>query len=125
MDMAAGDRRKLVAAIFDATWGRGLDVSDPGVVASVLEEAGLGSADLLERSGTVEAKERLREQTDAAIAKGVFGVPTVLVGDELFWGYDDFAHLELYLAGNDPLDRGALQAWSRIQSTARRRLPGE
>ena len=34
VDMAAGDRRKLVAAMFGATWGRGLDVSDPGVAAA-------------------------------------------------------------------------------------------
>ncbi len=125
VEMAASDRRQLVATLFDATWGRGLDVSDPEVLASLLEEAGLRSAALLESAGTREVKERLREQTDAAIAKGVFGVPTVIVGDELFWGYDDFAHLELHLAGEDPLDRAALPAWLQIQPSARRRRPGE
>jgi hypothetical protein len=34
----------------------------------------------------------------------VFGVPSMEVGDELFWGYDDFPYLELFLAGKDPID---------------------
>lgn len=124
-DVSAEDRRRLVGAIFDAIWGRGLAISDPQVLASVVEEAGLPSADLLEAAGSRPIKERLREQTDAAIAHGVFGVPTVQVEEELFWGYDDFAHLELHLAGQDPLDRSALESWSRIRPTARRRRPDE
>ncbi len=125
VEMEAKERRKLVATLFDATWGRGLDVSDAGVVVSALEAAGLDGANLVERAGGKDVKDRLREQTDAAIAKGVFGVPTVRVDDELFWGYDDFVHLELFLADEDPLDRTALEAWSRIRPTARRRRPGE
>ena len=55
-------------------------------------------------SQTPEIKSRLRAQTEEAITKGVFGVPSMMVGDELFWGYDDFPYLELFLAGKDPLD---------------------
>src|SRR5438477_7269890 len=42
----------------------------------------------------------------------LFGVPSMMVGDELFWGYDDFPYLELFLAGKDPLDTVELQKWN-------------
>lgn len=67
-----------------------------------------------------EIKQRLRRETDAAIDQAVFGVPTVIVDDELFWGFDDFGHLELFLAGKDPLDRTVLEEWRQIRPTASR-----
>lgn len=51
-------------------------------------------------------------QTDDAIAHNVFGVPSMVVGDELFWGYDDFPYLTLFLSGDDPLDPKEWQKWS-------------
>src|SRR6266481_821413 len=60
-----------------------------------------------------EIKEQLRSQTDAAIARGVFGVPSMEVADELFWGYDDFPFLELLLAGKDPVDAAEWRKQSR------------
>jgi predicted thioredoxin/glutaredoxin len=45
-----------------------------------------------------------------AIEKGVFGVPTVIVDGNLFWGNDQMGHLELLLSGQDPLDRDKLTA---------------
>ena len=56
-------------------------------------------------------KALLRQRTDNAISRGVFGVPSMEVGDELFWGYDDFPYLDLFLAGNDPLDPVERQRW--------------
>jgi hypothetical protein len=63
-------------------------------------------------------------QTDEAITKGVFGVPSMMVGDELFWGYDDFPYLELFLAGKDPLAAADPQKWNRPvrASSVRRRF---
>ena len=66
-------------------------------------------------------KQRLHAETDAAINIGVFGVPTMIVDDELFWGFDDFTHLELFLAGKDPLDRSVLNEWLQIRPTAARK----
>jgi hypothetical protein len=51
----------------------------------------------------------------------VFGVPTIIVDGELFWGFDDFAHLELFLAGKDPLDRSILDEWLQVRPTAQRK----
>jgi len=82
-----------------------LDGSDLG------DELGLQGAALVAQAQAPESKTRLRRQTDDAIARGVFGVPSMEVGDELFWGYDDFPYLELCLAGKDPLDSGQWQKW--------------
>ena len=43
------------------------------------------------------------------------------VGQELFWGYDDFPSLDAYLGGTDPLNRSELARWSRVQPSIQRR----
>jgi hypothetical protein len=53
---------------------------------------------------TDNVKTQLQQETTQAIAQGVFGVPTFIVDDELFWGNDQQEHLEIYLQGNDPLN---------------------
>lgn len=103
---------RAITALFRAVWVERLHVSEPEVVARVLDGAGLPGAALVARAHSAEAKERLRADTDAAIARGVFGVPTMIVGDELFWGYDDFAFLERHLAGTDPLAPEAFARWA-------------
>jgi 2-hydroxychromene-2-carboxylate isomerase len=96
-------RADVITALFEAVWVRGLHVSEPSVVASIADALGLDGARLVADAQRDETKTRLRRQTDDAIARGVFGVPSMLVGDELFWGYDDFPYLERRLAGTDPL----------------------
>ncbi len=106
------DKRALVGALLDATWARQLDVSDPEVVARIAEEAGLADgAGLVEQTRNPEIKQRLRQQTDDAIAAGVFGVPMFEAEGELFWGYDDLPYLEMVLAGEDPLDPEEAAYW--------------
>ena len=81
------------------------------MVERVATDAGLDGAALVAEARRPEAKARLRRQTDEAIARLVFGVPSMVVGDEVFWGYDDFPYLELFLAGKDPLDREHWGKW--------------
>jgi 2-hydroxychromene-2-carboxylate isomerase len=111
LPLAVQERAALISALFEAVWVRGLHVSDPGVVEGVLDELGLPGAELVARAQSPEIKAQLRAQTDSAIAKGVFGVPSMIVGDELFWGYDDFPYLELVLAGRDPIDPALESGW--------------
>ncbi len=113
-------RRALITALFEAVWVRGLHVSDPEIIGTLARELGL-ARDLAQQAQQPEVKAKLREQTDSAIADGVFGVPTMLVGDELFWGYDDFPYLELHLAGRDPLDRSELAKWIRAPNASAQR----
>jgi 2-hydroxychromene-2-carboxylate isomerase len=113
LPLEENDRRSMIDALFRAVWVRGLHVSEASVVTTLLDELGLPGTTLVAQAQTPEVKTRLRQQTDDAIARGVFGVPTMEVGDELFWGYDDFPYLERFLAGNDPLDPKAWQKWNR------------
>lgn len=101
----AKQRLDLIDAFFRAVWVHGLHIAEPSVVEKVVSETGLDGGALIARSQQPECKAQLRNQTDQAIADGVFGVPTMAVGDELFWGYDDMAFLQRFLDGTDPIDR--------------------
>ena len=118
----AAERAALVDALFDAVWVHGLHVSEPEVVASVAAGAGLDGERIVAEARSSAAKTRLREASDAAVARGVFGVPTFEVEGELFWGYDDLPFAELRMAGKDPLDAAAAQSWiGAFTPSARRR----
>jgi 2-hydroxychromene-2-carboxylate isomerase len=93
--IAAGSDLRSVQIGLDYVFGRGRDVSDPTVLADLARELGL--PDVRVASSEPAVKQRLRENTDWAIAKGVFGVPTFIVGDELFWGHDAFDMVVDYL----------------------------
>lgn len=89
----------------------GLHVAEPAMVEQVPNAIGLPEAMLVAEAQHPECKARLRQQTDDAMTCGVFGVPTMEVSDKLFWGYDDFPYLELFLEGKDPLDPTEWQRW--------------
>lgn len=111
LDMPEDARRRLVTGLFRATWSEQRHLSEPAVIAAVADEAGLDGRALVEAAGDPAAKTRLRRQTDAAIAEGVFGVPTVMADGDLFWGYDDFPFLERLLDGRDLLPPETARAW--------------
>jgi len=117
-------RRRLVGALFRAVWAESVDASDPREVARVLDVAGLDGEALVAFAQSDAAKSALRDATDAAIAVGVFGVPSFLVDDQLFWGFDDLQHLELFLEGRDPLEPGDAPAFTKYRASATRRRPG-
>jgi 2-hydroxychromene-2-carboxylate isomerase len=115
-------RRALIGALFEAVWARSLHVSESMVVERVANELGLDGAALVAQTQSPEIKGVLRRQTAEAISIGVFGVPTMQVGDELFWGYDDFPYLESFLAGKDPLDAKEWEKTNRpVQPSSLRR----
>ena len=66
----------------------GCDLSRPEQVAAAAQAAGLDGEAALAASRDPAVKQALRDATEAAFARGVFGVPTVAVGDRLFWGDD-------------------------------------
>jgi 2-hydroxychromene-2-carboxylate isomerase len=93
------DRRTLALALITACWEEGLDISDASVLARLADAAGFDGADLLARAGTPEVKQALAAATEAAIADGVFGVPTYRLDGELFWGGDRIDALLWQLQG--------------------------
>lgn len=118
-------RRRLIDALYRATWAESRDVSTPDEVVRAAASAGLDGAALVEAAGGDEAKTSLRSATEAAVADGVFGVPSFLVGGALFWGFDDLGHLELALAGRDPLAPEDVARFTNYRASARRRRPEE
>ncbi|MHB8815205.1 MAG: DsbA family protein [Steroidobacteraceae bacterium] len=64
------------------------DINQPDAMAPILRELRLPTADILAEAQSDPIKTRLREQTDAARARGIFGAPTFFVGSEMFWGND-------------------------------------
>jgi len=79
----------FVRATYLASFADGRDIADPGVLADVLGRLGLDAAALLMRAGGEPVKQALRDNTEAAMACGVFGAPTFTASDgELFWGDD-------------------------------------
>jgi 2-hydroxychromene-2-carboxylate isomerase len=112
LPLEAAARTRLIDGLFRAVWVDGVHVSEPAVVKAVADAAGLDGAAIVAQAQAPDAKARLRKETDDAIARGVFGVPSMEVGQEVFWGYDDLAYLEPLLAGRDLLDAKVLEEWS-------------
>jgi len=110
-DMSSQARIRAVDVLFRAVWAGGPGITDPAAVERVLDAAGLPGAELVASAATDAVKQRVRAQTDEALAHGVFGVPTVLADGELFWGRDSFPHLERRLEGKDPVDGIDIAAW--------------
>ncbi|WP_331252706.1 DsbA family protein [Ruegeria lacuscaerulensis] len=71
-----------------AMWEKGLKMDDPDVFVSAMNDAGLDGQNLLERANEDAVKERLKNNTSAAVERGVFGIPTFFVGEEMFFGKD-------------------------------------
>jgi 2-hydroxychromene-2-carboxylate isomerase len=78
----------FVRAVYEAQFAGGADIGDKRALAEVLARLGVDTGHTLARSETPENKQRLRLQTELAQELGVFGAPSFLVGDELFWGDD-------------------------------------
>lgn len=75
-------------AVYEANFAARKDISDDTVLGAILRELGLDAAALMARANAPEHKERLKAQTNEAVARGLFGAPSFTVGDELFWGND-------------------------------------
>jgi 2-hydroxychromene-2-carboxylate isomerase len=102
MCTALGDddeRHRLALALMTACWERGEDISDAAVLARLADAAGFDGKPLLERAAAPAVKQALAATTDAAIADGIFGVPTFRLDGELFWGSDRIETLLWRLEG--------------------------
>ena len=94
--LACDCRPDAIARIFRFVWRDGRLPDLPIEWAELVQD--LGIEDAQERISAPEIKETLRRNTDEALARGVFGVPTLAIGDELFWGVDATAMALEYIA---------------------------
>lgn len=93
--MGVGDA--YLAAVVSGMWEQGLKMDDPEVVAGVLVKAGLDAKAILEATQDPEVKAELIANTEAAVGRGAFGIPTFYVGDEMFFGKDRLDQVEAEL----------------------------
>ena len=89
-----GEAEAYLNAGLEAMWEEGKAMSDPEVYAATLTEKGLDGAAYLEAIQDPAVKAKLIENTEAAVARGVFGIPTFFVGTEMFFGKDKLRDLE-------------------------------
>ncbi len=78
----------FVRAVYHANFADNRDIADPAVLGEVLATLGLDARAILAAARAPEHKERLRRQTEQAIALGIFGAPSFVSRGELFWGND-------------------------------------
>jgi 2-hydroxychromene-2-carboxylate isomerase len=82
------ERRAVTRELYRTAFVDGNHLADVETVLGAVAGAGVDRDRIAEAIGSPEIKERLRTETDAALERGVTGVPTVAVGDQLFWGDD-------------------------------------
>jgi 2-hydroxychromene-2-carboxylate isomerase len=75
-------------------WEDGLKLDDPAVLARAIDDAGLDSASLLAAAQSEPVKQKLADNTAAAVERGVFGIPTFFVGNEMFFGKERLGQVE-------------------------------
>lgn len=90
--MGVGDR--YLETVVSAMWEQGLKMDDAAIVRDVLEKAGLDADAILAATQDPEVKAELMANTEAAAARGAFGVPTFFVGEEMFFGKDRLDQVE-------------------------------
>lgn len=117
--IAAGNTESAVAAVLDAVFRDGRDVGDPGVVAELARQVGVSDPQRVLADPGV--KQRLRENTEWASALGVFGVPTLVIGEEFFWGHDATEMALEYLADPKNFHDRQMQAIETLPIGAERR----
>ena len=117
--IASGAAPAAVHAIFDFIWAEGRDPTDAAEWKALGARLGVSDPDAAAEQR--EAKDALRANTEAAIAAGVFGVPSVVVGGEVFWGVDATDFVLQYLEHPALLADPEFQRVSNLPAGAERK----
>lgn len=116
--LALDCEREAVATIFHHIWGEGQDGQAPESLTALAEK--LGVTDLAEATGRPEVKTALRANTEEAAARGVFGVPSFVIEDRVFWGDDSFDLLLEWLDDPSILDGEEIERILTLPAAAER-----
>ena len=92
----------LTNAFMRTVWVENEDIADPKVVKTVINAQGLDAVTLMAAAQQQETARMLAAHTEEAISRGVFGLPSYVTADDLFWGQDRLEFLESSLAGHEP-----------------------
>lgn len=104
VEVSGNDQKKVIDAIFRAGWEHGLDIGSDDVLKEILSQQHLPVDLLFAKMEAKEARAALKDNIAKALDKGLFGVPSFIVDEEIFWGNDSIKYIEMFLNGTDPLD---------------------
>ncbi len=91
---------KYMEAMFESIWTKAMNLNDQELLTQVATQSGMDANTFADGISSDEIKNQLRENTEFAINKGAFGVPTFYSDDEMFWGIDSMKFLVEYLKSN-------------------------
>jgi len=112
--LAVGCNPEALRKIFYFVWTTGEDAADPARFASLCGELKIGQEKL------TEVKDLLRKNTDEAMARGIFGVPSFVIRDEVFWGADSVEFAKAFLTDPRVLDNDEMRRVDRLPPGATR-----
>ena len=118
--VAQGAEPALIRALFDAIWAEGRDLSQDEEWQGLTGRLGIANAD--EMIAAPQVKEALRRGTEEAAERGVFGIPTFVIGDEVFWGLDTTDLVLDYLNNPNMLKTGEYARISDLPIAQARKL---
>ena len=104
--------------IFDHIWGDGNDIHTDLGFQTLASSLGVSDAENLVSSDTV--KKTLRDNTERAVSTGVYGIPTFVINDALFWGFDRTDMLLEYLKDPTLLEASEMIRLASVPSAAKR-----
>jgi 2-hydroxychromene-2-carboxylate isomerase len=90
--------KRLALTLFEAYFAKDRDISSPDVTLDIAASIGIDREELAAAIESAAVKERLRHEVDAAIARGVFGSPYIVIDGEPFWGSDRLDQVEKWLS---------------------------
>ncbi len=85
-------------ALYREVFAKGKDLSDLAVLTGVLQRCGMSAEESLARAEAPEIKQRLRDNTEDAVARGAFGAPTFFIDEDMYFGNDRMTLVERALA---------------------------
>jgi len=97
----SGKAADFIKQAYRAYFAEGKNISETEVVLAVADGLGIDARKLADGIGQDAIKQRLKQEIEAAMARGVFGSPFMFVDDEPFWGFDRFDHIRRWLERRD------------------------
>ena len=88
-----GDKlKKFIKLVFEAYWKNNEDITDELVLTKILDQIEINITEFTKKIEKLETKEKLKTLTNEAFKKNIFGAPTYVVNDKIFWGQDRFEY---------------------------------
>jgi 2-hydroxychromene-2-carboxylate isomerase len=113
---------RAVRAVMNHVWRDGNDPAEDDAWAALCRDLGLKDHELL--VGKEATKAKLRQDTDEATRLGVFGVPTLVIGEQLFWGLDAMPMARAYLADGELFETGEMKRVGQLPNSLVERMTG-